>query len=112
MAEFWNLTAIRRSDRPWLILVVAAAESGRAAFASAAMVKQQPPPLPGCMFPASVPPEAAERRARPVASQSRAQGRRGSIAGSMQHGAPLGHEVEEFVGGELDAETRAVAHHT
>jgi len=60
----------------------------------------------------SVPPEAAERRAQPVtcagvrgrnpepgASRSRAQGWRVLIAGSLQHDAPLGHEVEEFGGG-------------
>ena len=64
------------------------------------------------MFPASVPPEAAERRARPVTRAGvpgqelgarrphlRAQGWRGLIAGSMQQVAPLGHEVEEFDGG-------------
>ncbi len=36
----------------------------------------------------------------------------GSIAGSMQQGAPLGHAVEELGTGQLDAELRAVAHHT
>jgi hypothetical protein len=90
----------------------------------------EPPCLPTrdpsrLRVPGSVPPGAAERRVRPVAapaclggdsgpgaSRSRAHGWRGLIAGSMQHGAPLGHQVEEFDDGKLDAEPRAVAHHT
>ena len=44
-------------------------------------------------------PACQGRNSEPGASHSRAQGRRGSIAGSMQQGAPLGHEVEEFDGG-------------
>jgi hypothetical protein len=35
----------------------------------------------------------------PGASRSRVQGWRGLIAGSMQHGAPLRHEVQKFDGG-------------
>jgi hypothetical protein len=39
------------------------------------------------------------RGPEPGASRSRAQAPARVIAGSMQQGAPLGHEIEEFDGG-------------
>jgi hypothetical protein len=71
-----------------------------------------PPPLPSRIFPPqsrqklqnaapgqSPAPACEGRNSEPGASHSRAQGWRGLIAGSMQQGVPLGHEVEEFDGG-------------
>jgi hypothetical protein len=52
---------------------------------------------PGLLF-ADVTRATAGIRSR-APPTSRAQGRRGWIAGSMQQGAPRGHEVEEFDGG-------------
>jgi hypothetical protein len=50
--------------------------------------------------PASRPRRRARAGTRGRAPPARApKGWRGLIAGSMQHGAPLGHEVEEFDGG-------------
>ena len=91
------MTATAQSGRAWL------ASSGHGKPAAAAQ-----PHIPGvsparsCRTPrlASHACQAYQgRNSGPGASHSRAQGRRGLIAGSLQQGAPLGHEVEEFDGG-------------